>query len=91
MMETILGFGFTLVTTMLGWCIAEVKRVRKEVVDIVEREKRESITAHRRLDVLDTTLSDLTEERLHSRNVVEKGTFAPRAHKKLMEFIHGAK
>lgn len=88
LLETILGFGLTVITTMVGWCIAEVRRVKKDVIDIVERERKEAILSHRRLDVLDATLSDLTDERLNSRNVVDKGTYAPRAHPRIMKLIH---
>lgn len=91
LLNTILGFGFTVITTMLGWCIAEVRRVKKDVLAVVEKERKESIVAARRIDVVDGTLSDITEERLNSRNIVEKGAAAPRVHSKLMQFIHGTK
>lgn len=89
LMATILGFGFTVITTMLGWCIAEVRRVKKDILAVVEKERKESIVAARRLDIIDGTVSDITEERLNSRNIVEKGSSAPRVHSKLMKFIHG--
>lgn len=89
MIEAIMSAGFALVTLFVGYCIAEVRRVKKEVVDIVNREKHESIVASRRLDVIDGSISEIAESKMNSRNVVEKGNSAPRIHPKILRFIYG--
>jgi len=89
-MEAILGFGFTVVTSMLAWCISEVRRVRSDLLRIVDREKKEVIVAHRRLDILDGTVSEITERRHDSRSAVEKGAAVPRIHHILLHQIYGA-
>ena len=89
MIEAILGFGFLCLSSMVGWCISEVRSLRKELIEIIDREKKESILSQRRLDVVDATISDMTDIRLNSRSVVEKGSPSPKAHPKIMEMIHG--
>lgn len=88
LIEVIMAAGFSAITFFVGYCVSEVKRVKKEVLGIVEREKFESVMAQRRIDVLDSITSDISESKFNSRSVVEHGSTIPRAHLKLRKVIH---
>jgi hypothetical protein len=87
LIEVIMAAGFSVITLFIGYCIAEVKRVKKEVVIIVEREKFESVMAQRRIDVLDSISSDMAEHKFNSRHVVEHGHNPPRIHGRLRKLL----
>lgn len=88
-LETIIGTGFAVLTLFISYCISEVRKVKSEVVRLLDKERVEAIISSRRLDVLDFSVSEISEHRLSSRNVVEKGAAIPNVHPRLMKIIHG--
>lgn len=84
--------GEFLVVTFLGlWLLkkvyalkgevrAELESYLKRVETLVEKEKQESILNHRRTDVQDQILSEITEDPFSSRVVAEGSQNRPRIH-----------
>jgi len=100
-MEWLNGIGFTLIATLLVWAIKSVtslsknlgeveKRIEDKVSDMVAREKVESIIAHRRINVFDQTVGDITEEKFSSRNIVEGKEKLPKIHHSIRRLLHEA-
>jgi hypothetical protein len=91
MVEVIAGFGFSAIIFFIGYCIHEVRRVKSEVLEVIQKEKVEAVISSRRLDALDNVVSDLTEFKFSTRAVVENGHTLPRTHPKIVHLIHGHK
>lgn len=87
-LASIVGGCFSLVLFFLGYIIKEIWSVKTEVKEAFTKEKIESIIAQRRIDVVDSQLSDICEYKFSSRGVVEKGMHPPKIHSKIMKLIH---
>lgn len=88
LIEVIMAAGFSAITFFIGYCVNEVKRVKKEVLDVVERERFESIMAQRRIDVHDTIASEITRNKFNSRSIVERGHDLPALNVKLRKLMN---
>jgi hypothetical protein len=99
--EWVLGVASTVIGGLLVWSIRSNLSVAKSlgtfkadvekfVSEKLAKEKQESILGHRRIDVLDRTLSDITEEKFNSRNVVEGKDKLPRISRPIRKILHGA-
>jgi len=84
---SILGLIGVANATLLGFLLNKVYSLRKDVIDIVERERFESIMAQRRINVLDSTVSDICSKKFDSRQVVEGKHDYPKINEKLSKFI----
>lgn len=98
-MEWVNAVGFTLLSSLLVYCIKAIHslanevgkteaRIETKVAELVAKEKEESILAHRRLAVIDQTVSDVTEEKFNSRNIVEGKEKLPKMHRAIRRLLH---
>jgi hypothetical protein len=88
LIEAVIGGGFALICLFISYCIYEVRKVKRDVINVVKKEKFEIIVQTKRADVLDRVVSEISEEKFNSRDVVEKGHAIPNIHKKLIKLIH---
>lgn len=87
-LQLIIASGLSVITLMFSYIVYEVRSSRRELLDLMERDRSEGVINSKRIDVLDSTLSDITQKKFNSRVIVNGGLEIPRVHSKISRIVH---
>lgn len=98
---TIIGVGMGFFGTLQIFILKNLSRVNKEILrqevkiiaqvsEMVSKEKRESILGHRRADVMDRIVGDITEQKFNSRPIAEGKAEFPNLHTNIRKLLFGS-